>query len=102
MPAPGRNGRTKTQEQAEMIAGAISAGTDPKAQEQLFDVAGQLSRKLSWALSTSWESATGSKAPRGRINELASKYAVELTIALRDSFPLHLTSLTPDGPEGDA
>lgn len=98
MPAPRGNGRTSTQEQAEKITAAIASGTDTVAQEKLFAVAAHLSRKLSWALSTSWEEATGSKPPRGVINDLAGKYAVELTIALRESFPLHLVHLTPDSP----
>lgn len=95
----GKNGRTEARDDATIKTEAIRLQTDEVTQAGLLEVSSQLSRKLSWALSTSWESATGQKAPRGLVNDLASKYTVELVLALAGKLPLHL-GLSPPS-DGD-
>lgn len=101
MPAGRGNGRSPVTQAAKELETRAQLGTAPGSMEKMLDVSSQLSRKLSWALSSSWESATGTKPPRGTINDLATKYSVELTTALAAHFPLHLTHLSPTVPEQD-
>lgn len=80
---------------------AVRQSLETPAAAGLLNVGAMLSRKLSWALSTSWEGGTGHKPPRGLINDMATRYATQIALELAASLPLHLNSPAASQGEGE-
>ena len=74
-----------------------SVGTlDPLIIEML----AELSRKLSWAISSSWETHTGQKPPKGTVASLAARYAQAILADLQERYYLTHHSQAPVPPPG--
>lgn len=50
---------------------------EPISTRELLAAAGELSRKIQWAIGTSWYSATGARAPKSQVDYLASRMAAD-------------------------
>ena len=87
------------------VALITSASLPGPISPQLLEVLTSLSRKLAWAIRTSWEDGSFERPSTGVINSLVSQHAFQIVTQLADKYPLwvwpHLQA-TPPEPDNPA
>ena len=94
----GRQARSSNGREAS--AKVPQAPPEPIPTKALLAAAAELSRKIQWAIGTSWYSATGARAPKAQVDYLASRMAADAVEELNGTHMQGHHPAPPDQPAG--